>query len=240
LGTGNAANDVSGLTNIIGAEFELDILNTAGTIALARGAMAGVFLYGANAGATITQAESFRVSAAARVQGATGGTIDNCYTLFVEAATLGVDSNWSLFVAGGNVEFAGGGTFTISGIMYGIGGGNGESLILKAGTSGTTELSLTGTSDGGSFVASLGWAGGVYQFKNSANSAMLSTNAGGSVLVGHAAISTTATDGFLYIPTCAGAPTGTPTTETGLIPLVYDTTDNKLWVYNGSWQGVAV
>ena len=35
-----------------------------------------------------------------------------------------------------------------------------------------------------------------------------------------------------------GTPTGTPTTYTGRCALVYDTTDNKLYVYNGAWKGV--
>lgn len=50
-------------------------------------------------------------------------------------------------------------------------------------------------------------------------------------------IATTATDGFLTLPTCAGTPTGTPTVGAGAA--VYDTTANKLWIYNGTaWKGV--
>lgn len=61
----------------------------------------------------------------------------------------------------------------------------------------------------------------------------------GSVVIGDSAntLSTTATDGFLYIPTCAGPPTGTPTTQTGTVPLVYDTTNHKFYIYDGSWRG---
>jgi hypothetical protein len=54
------------------------------------------------------------------------------------------------------------------------------------------------------------------------------------------ALATNATRGFLYLPTCAGAPTGTPDTQTGTAAHVFDTTNNKLWVYNGSWKGVVV
>ncbi len=54
------------------------------------------------------------------------------------------------------------------------------------------------------------------------------------------AISTTATNGFLYIASCAGVPTGVPTTFTGEVPLVYDATDNKLYVYNSGWKGVVL
>jgi len=61
-----------------------------------------------------------------------------------------------------------------------------------------------------------------------------------SVVVGAgAAVATNATDGFLYIPTCAGTPTGTPTTQTGAAPLVVDSSNNKLYVYvGGAWTAM--
>lgn len=60
----------------------------------------------------------------------------------------------------------------------------------------------------------------------------------GGLVVGTAALATTATDGFLYIPTCAGTPTGTPTTQTGTVPLIFDTTNKKLYIYaGGAWIG---
>lgn len=52
-----------------------------------------------------------------------------------------------------------------------------------------------------------------------------------SVVLGSAALATTATDGFLYIPSGAGAPTGVPTTFTGRVPLYYDSSSNILWIY---------
>jgi hypothetical protein len=56
----------------------------------------------------------------------------------------------------------------------------------------------------------------------------------GSTVIGTGALSTSATDGFLYIPTCAGQPTGVPTTQTGTVPIVFDTVNNRLWIYAGS------
>lgn len=58
-----------------------------------------------------------------------------------------------------------------------------------------------------------------------------------SVVVGDAAISTSATDGFFYIPTCAGTPTGTPTALTGRVPMIFDTTNSQFWFYTGgAWK----
>lgn len=61
-----------------------------------------------------------------------------------------------------------------------------------------------------------------------------------SLVVGNAALATTATDGFLYVPTFAGTPTGVPTTRTGTAALGYDTTNNKLAVYNSGWKQVTL
>lgn len=62
----------------------------------------------------------------------------------------------------------------------------------------------------------------------------------GSLVIGTAALSTSATDGFLYLPTCAGTPTGVPTSRTGQSAVVYDTTNNKIAVYNGgAWKQTA-
>jgi hypothetical protein len=58
-----------------------------------------------------------------------------------------------------------------------------------------------------------------------------------SVQTGIPSLATNATDGFLYIPACAGTPTGTPTAVTGMAPLVVDSTNNKLYFYSGgAWR----
>lgn len=76
-----------------------------------------------------------------------------------------------------------------------------------------------------------------------ANSSLFEFNTAGDTIISgnNGAIATNATEGFIYIPRCAGAPTGTPA-NAGLpyTPMVYDTTNNKIWFYNGSWRGVAV
>ncbi len=52
-----------------------------------------------------------------------------------------------------------------------------------------------------------------------------------------AALATNATSGFFYIPTCAGTPTGVPVANIGTVPIVYDTTNHKLYFYDGAWKG---
>jgi hypothetical protein len=63
---------------------------------------------------------------------------------------------------------------------------------------------------------------------------------GGGVVVGIATapLGTTATRGFFYLPTCAGAPTGVAqTVGTGAVPMVVDTTNSRLYIRIGStWK----
>ena len=59
----------------------------------------------------------------------------------------------------------------------------------------------------------------------------------GNVSIGGGALATTATNRFFYAPTCAGVPTGVPTTKTGFAPVVIDTTNHRLYFYSGgSWR----
>lgn len=61
----------------------------------------------------------------------------------------------------------------------------------------------------------------------------------GSVIIGDESttLATTATAGFLYIPSCAGVPTGVPTAVAGVVPMIYDTTNLRLYVYaGGAWR----
>lgn len=64
-------------------------------------------------------------------------------------------------------------------------------------------------------------------------------DANGNLIVGTAALATTATDGFLYIPTCAGTPTGTPSSYAGRVAMVFDSTNNRLYIYDGGWISAA-
>jgi hypothetical protein len=69
------------------------------------------------------------------------------------------------------------------------------------------------------------------------NSTKMEIYSNRSIRLATQAIATNTTDGFTYIATCAGTPTGTPTTLSGSAPLIVDTTNNKLYFYSGgSWR----
>jgi hypothetical protein len=49
------------------------------------------------------------------------------------------------------------------------------------------------------------------------------------------------TTNFMYMPSGTGAPSGTPAdTFSGRVPFYYDETNDKFYVYNGSWKGVTL
>lgn len=101
-----------------------------------------------------------------------------------------------------------------------------------AGAAATPSISTTGDLNTGMWFPAadtLAWStGGTERMR-------LDTN--GNVIVNTAAVATNATNGFLYVPSCAGTPTGTPTTYTGRVPIVVDTTNNKLYFYSGGqWR----
>jgi len=58
---------------------------------------------------------------------------------------------------------------------------------------------------------------------------------------GTSALATNATEGFLFIQSCAGTPTLAPASiPTGQKAVIYDSTNDILYVYNGAWKGVAL
>lgn len=78
---------------------------------------------------------------------------------------------------------------------------------------------------------------GIASFAESAPAGTFRIDGNGNVVCNNAAIATNAVNGFLYVPGCAGLPTGTPTAYTGRVPIVVDTTNNKLYFYSGgAWR----
>jgi hypothetical protein len=93
---------------------------------------------------------------------------------------------------------------------------------------------LTGATSNYGFYSDLAAASGRWNFFASGTAPNFFQ---GTTVVGSTALATTATDGFFYVPTCAGVPTGTPTTYGSTAPIVIDTTNNRLYFYSsGSWR----
>ena len=98
-------------------------------------------------------------------------------------------------------------------------------------SSGGFKLDVAPNTSGGPSWTGLTWQTGV---------TVKPGTAAASTMLGLTAPATTATEGFPYMPSVAGAPTGVPAAQTGYSPFLYDTANNKLWVYNGGWKGVVL
>lgn len=73
-----------------------------------------------------------------------------------------------------------------------------------------------------------------------ASAAAVQTAALGDLVCNPGGLATTGTAGFLFVPSCAGTPTGVPAnTYTNCVPLLYDRTANKIWVRNTTWKASA-
>lgn len=69
---------------------------------------------------------------------------------------------------------------------------------------------------------------------------MLRVTSLGSLVQGSTQLGAASTDGFFYLRTINGTPTGTPTAQTGTLPMAYDSVNHKLWVYDAGWKGVTL
>lgn len=80
------------------------------------------------------------------------------------------------------------------------------------------------------------------QLNNRSLAQLYSVDGLGNFVSGSGALATTATDGFFYIRTMAGTPTGNTTDFTGCLPMVFDTAASKLWVNTTgtTWKSVTL
>jgi hypothetical protein len=177
--------------------------------------------------------DSTKTGGAATVRGGDGSTGANGGALTLR----GGDGNRQTIggnVPGGAVTIragdATGGTNTAPGVDVTITGGAGGA---GTATGGGGAVALVGGAAGGN-----NQAGGNVTLKGGA--AHGTGNQGHVGVANGGALSTTATGGFLVIPTCAGTPTGVPANvPTGSVAIVFDTTNNKLCVYDGGWLQTA-
>jgi hypothetical protein len=113
-----------------------------------------------------------------------------------------------------------------------------------AGTSNTAGAAFTiagskgtGTGVGGSINFQAAIAGSTGSTQNALVTYWRLDGTSGS-LVPVGTLTTGMTAGFINIPGAAGAASGTPLSTTGF-PMYYDSTNNKIYIYNGSWRSTA-
>jgi len=193
--------------------------------------------------------QSDQIGAISSGPGITGSTTTNLVSFYTQGTNRGSfgnaglqvgyadDSNSireKLAVAGNILVGAGDGTApaasTIRGASYTAGLNNaGVNLTLKPGNG-------TGTGGSGSLVIQTATPGSSSSTANTYADALTIT-ALKNIVPGSGALATNATDGFVYVSTSAGAPSGTPTTYTGRAPIHVDTTNNNFYFYSGgSWR----
>ena len=183
---------------------------------------------------TITTLNGLRVSANAT---GSGGTTSNVTGIDIQSTLISIVSSWrGLWVRTPTFSTAPSFAYSIdTGALTATGSSQAYGLRVGNVAGATTNYAIYTNAGDVSF-------GGNVILRSGTNFTLLGTGTakfgGGGVVSNNAALATTATDGFLYIPTSAGLPTGTPTTQTGTVPIEYDTTNNNLMVYNGGWRAI--
>jgi hypothetical protein len=167
----------------------------------------------------------------------TGSTIPANGMYLPAANTLGISTNNLNAVrveSNGNVGISEGNAPTQVLSLY---RGGSTQVVVSTGNANTgLNGTLFGVDTAGNAIISQTQAALTMTFSNAGLNRVVIT-AAGNVSVGAGGVATSATDGFLYVPTCAGTPTGTPSTVTGFAPIVVDTTNNKLYFYSGGqWR----
>jgi len=171
----------------------------------------------------------------------TGGTAidgagaDTRIAFWTDSNTLSSDADLT-FTLSGNVLDAGSINVPTAAGQYRIGAAaalsrDGSNYTKVTASDGITGLHVGNATDANNYYSNDG-----HIFRKKDNTLRLTITAAGSIVPGSAALATTATDGYLYITSCAGVPTGVPTTQTGRVAIQFDSTNNDLYVYNGAWK----
>lgn len=180
-------------------------------------------------------------------------TLASCFTFYATSPTAGTNATFTnAWAAGLNAPTGNGLRIDITSSSTGFFSTNAHSNIYLTNTDTTNNNWFNISNYAGNGVAgslsfqNVTYASSYCDIVLSNRSAggytekMRVTSAGNIVLGNQSALATNATNGFVYIPTSAGAPTGIPTAYTGKVAMQYDTTNNKLYVYNGAWKSVTL
>lgn len=146
---------------------------------------------------------------------------------------------------GGNLTYSSGNVFNYdrTGLAWTVGDTAGTgvfSIQVSTGTAGNSAATDTTTNNKINIYAGGGVTVGNTTDPGANNLLVTGTVVSASNIYSSASSATNMTNGFVYIPGAAGAPTGTPTAVSGKVPMYYDTTNNKFYIYNGAWKSVAL
>lgn len=169
------------------------------------------------------------------------GVTFNGFNIAVTNTASGADSTLMNMSVGGSAMFTimRDGTPILSGSPSGFPSSTYDSscVILRTGSTGSAPFDQAGSLIYRTRLSATAGRSSHLFYTGSTPTKRMEINELGSVIVGSAALATSATDGFLYVPTCAGTPTGAPTAKTGTAPIVIDSTNNKLYFYSGgAWR----
>jgi hypothetical protein len=152
----------------------------------------------------------------------------------------GVTRGMAINPLGGDVSIN---TTPVSGRALAVlGDGAGDNVILAKSSANNSYVGFAdlNTSDQTGLSVRIGSSGNGLLLQTGGTTTRIQIDSTGNIVTGTGAEGTSSTSNFFYIATCAGAPTGTPTSFTGRVAMRYDTTNNKIYFYNGAWRSVAV
>jgi len=200
-----------------------------------------------NAGFELTGASFTTYPSRAKVyNGGAGGLVmesDNAAGFFSVSTAAVYPTGERLRINSSGVVIIGGGESGTTPTGNTLRAPSGTGTNITGGTLTITAGNGTGLGGSGSIIMRTAPVGVTGSTANTMVDRVTVTRAG-SVVIGDAALATNATDGFLYIPSMSGTPTAAPpTAHTGRVPIVFDTSSSKLWVYNtaiAAWRQIAL
>jgi hypothetical protein len=176
----------------------------------------------------------------------TAGTASSSTITGTLVVTGGVGISGAAWI-GGTLNVAGNGNFNSGAIV--VNGGGGENIVIVGNTTnGFATVTLrTGSTHYSWFFTAQNTVSDAFEIGPSTatggttyTTAHLLVYQNGSIVLGpRSALATNATDGFAYMPSCAGTPTGAPTAITGKVAWCYDSSNHIIYIHDGAWKKTA-